>query len=135
VRRVRGGALFPEWDVSGHVFPGRIGLIARVYVTPASSTRWLGDTHTYWWEYMHSITANSQKNHDLHFIAMNIPGGLLLAAGTLASLYPLLLILRGPIRRWERRRRGLCINCGYNLTGNESGVCPECGTGVSHAGS
>ena len=21
----------------------------------------------------------------------------------------------------------LCISCGYNLTGNESGVCPECG--------
>jgi hypothetical protein len=24
----------------------------------------------------------------------------------------------------------LCDNCGYNLTGNESGVCPECGTKV-----
>lgn len=23
-----------------------------------------------------------------------------------------------------------CIRCGYNLTGNVSGVCPECGTGV-----
>ena len=24
-------------------------------------------------------------------------------------------------------RTGLCIQCGYNLTGNESGICPECG--------
>jgi predicted RNA-binding Zn-ribbon protein involved in translation (DUF1610 family) len=24
-------------------------------------------------------------------------------------------------------RPGECINCGYNLTGNTSGVCPECG--------
>lgn len=24
--------------------------------------------------------------------------------------------------------RGLCANCGYNLMGNTSGVCPECGT-------
>jgi len=26
---------------------------------------------------------------------------------------------------------GLCSACGYNLTGNTSGVCPECGTKVS----
>ena len=30
----------------------------------------------------------------------------------------------------ERRRRGLCTACGYSLTGNTSGVCPECGTAV-----
>lgn len=32
---------------------------------------------------------------------------------------------------WRDRRRrippGHCQNCGYNLTGNVSGVCPECG--------
>jgi len=26
------------------------------------------------------------------------------------------------------RREGVCISCGYSLTGNVSGVCPECGT-------
>ena len=26
------------------------------------------------------------------------------------------------------RRGTLCASCGYNLTGNTSGVCPECGT-------
>jgi hypothetical protein len=26
-----------------------------------------------------------------------------------------------------RRQTGLCQKCGYNLTGNTSGVCPECG--------
>ncbi len=35
---------------------------------------------------------------------------------------------------WRDRRRpippGHCQTCGYNLTGNVSGVCPECGTGV-----
>lgn len=29
-------------------------------------------------------------------------------------------------RRWKRR--GLCLDCGYDLTGNESGRCSECGT-------
>lgn len=30
---------------------------------------------------------------------------------------------------WRDRRHppGHCQGCGYNLTGNESGVCPECG--------
>ena len=34
------------------------------------------------------------------------------------------------IRRQRRRRRnpGLCTACGYDLTGNVSGTCPECGT-------
>jgi len=27
--------------------------------------------------------------------------------------------------RWHR-----CSTCGYNLTGNTSGVCPECGTAI-----
>ncbi len=40
-------------------------------------------------------------------------------------------VILGTIPRWRlahRRRRGLCISCGYNLTGNTSGRCPECGT-------
>lgn len=36
-----------------------------------------------------------------------------------------------PYRRYKRRKRlGLCLTCGYDLTGNESGKCPECGTAV-----
>jgi hypothetical protein len=37
-------------------------------------------------------------------------------------------------RRWRRRYRlthGLCLTCGYNLTGNVSGRCPECGMPVT----
>jgi hypothetical protein len=39
----------------------------------------------------------------------------------------------GKLRKNERNRRartGLCVACGYNLDGNISGVCPECGTAV-----
>ncbi len=43
------------------------------------------------------------------------------------ATYPTLAFIRGPVRRWRRRRRGLCVKCAYNLTGNVSGVCPECG--------
>jgi hypothetical protein len=33
------------------------------------------------------------------------------------------------LRRW-RRSRGLCPICEYDLTGNVSGICPECGTRI-----
>jgi len=33
-------------------------------------------------------------------------------------------------RRAGRRRKGLCTECGYDLTGNVSGKCPECGVHV-----
>jgi len=35
-------------------------------------------------------------------------------------------------RRWFRRRRFECERCGYDLTGNVSGVCPECGQRISN---
>jgi hypothetical protein len=40
-------------------------------------------------------------------------------------------------RSWRDRHRipvGHCRNCGYDLTGNVSGVCPECGTPVKGEG-
>jgi hypothetical protein len=46
--------------------------------------------------------------------------------------YPLLVSVR--FVKWRRTRlrfqRGFCQSCGYDLTGNESGRCPECGTEV-----
>ena len=44
-----------------------------------------------------------------------------------------LLVFR---RQWIRLQRtlGECSRCGYNLTGNVSGVCPECGTSVPPTG-
>ncbi|HEX4797431.1 MAG TPA: hypothetical protein VH370_26795 [Humisphaera sp.] len=32
------------------------------------------------------------------------------------------------VRARLRKRAGRCLSCGYDLTGNQSGVCPECGT-------
>ena len=44
--------------------------------------------------------------------------------------YPAIALIRGPLRRRRRRKRGLCLTCGYNLTGNTSRVCPECAAKV-----
>jgi len=48
----------------------------------------------------------------------------------LFSIYPTIAFISGPLRRYRRRRKGLCIHCGYNLTGNTTGVCSECGVGI-----
>jgi hypothetical protein len=45
------------------------------------------------------------------------------------ALTAILPVAWGTLRSAERRRGG-CPTCGYNLTGNTSGVCPECGTPV-----
>ena len=37
---------------------------------------------------------------------------------------------RHDCRARERREKGLCTRCGYNLAFNTSGICPECGTPV-----
>ncbi len=50
------------------------------------------------------------------------------------AAYPALAFIRGPLRhrrRRRRRKRGLCLGCGYDLTSNESGVCPECGRAIA----
>jgi hypothetical protein len=49
----------------------------------------------------------------------------------LLGAYPASILIGGPYRRWRRRRQGVCLNCAYNLTGNISGICPECGTAIA----
>lgn len=45
----------------------------------------------------------------------------------LLGAYPAYAVTLELIRIITRRRRGLCGNCGYDLRGNDSGRCPECG--------
>jgi hypothetical protein len=49
------------------------------------------------------------------------------APAVLLLPYPILVLARGPIRRRRRRRKGLCIHCGYDLRGLTETRCPECG--------
>lgn len=46
------------------------------------------------------------------------------------GFYPAIAFMRGPFRKWRLPEDGHCTRCRYDLTGNMSGVCPECGTPV-----
>jgi hypothetical protein len=51
----------------------------------------------------------------------------------LFAFLPIRAFIRGPIARRRLRRRrdlGQCMGCGYDLTGNVSGICPECGAAI-----
>ena len=72
----------------------------------------------------HQASTNIRKV-SFSFAVIRIP---LWATFILLSLYPAIAFIRGPFRRYRCRKKGLCLTCGYNLTGNISGVCPECST-------
>ena len=51
-----------------------------------------------------------------------------LATGLLAVGWIALPFASRQLKRRRRRKRGLCVKCGNDLTGNESGTCPDCAT-------
>ncbi|MCC6359748.1 MAG: hypothetical protein IT450_13465 [Phycisphaerales bacterium] len=56
---------------------------------------------------------------------------------TIPLWLPLLMIGIPTASCWRRLRRpapGCCKKCGYDLTGNVSGTCPECGTPLPFCG-
>ena len=98
------------------------------------------------WQFqiMHQGLSNVVKDHEIYDIYMEglfwyqrhcKPDGTCIRVFSfqpsipfiLFSIYPTIVFFRGPYRRYRRRKKGLCLKCGYNLTGNVSGVCPECG--------
>ncbi len=66
------------------------------------------------------LTVRPLRPHPIGFIV-----------NTLLYTLVIWLLVVGPreVRRWLRKRRGLCIKCGYDLRGHSRGGrgCPECG--------
>ncbi len=63
-----------------------------------------------------------RRNYRVHTVGIPLWMPLVLFAA-----YPVAILWRGPIRRRLRGQQGQCPVCGYDLRGNKSGVCPECG--------
>ena len=68
-----------------------------------------------------SFTRNANGSCVFHF-PLHLP----LLALLVVVVFP---ILPAVVKR-RRRKAGLCVTCEYDLTGNVSGVCPECGTKI-----
>lgn len=75
----------------------------------------------------------------VHFDLLHISFGCdILKIGKMRLPFWMLMVISSPsllylyhfIRKLTRKSKGICINCGYNLTGNISGTCPECGSSV-----
>ena len=88
---------------------------ADVSACRGHSPAWYGDP--IWGNNQIGIAGTSQNRQCLN----------LFVSSFFLAAYPTIAFIRGPFRRWRRHRKGLCLRCGYNLEGNVSGVCSECG--------
>jgi len=48
------------------------------------------------------------------------------------AILPTIWLIKWPKRRKLLAMVGKCTSCGYDLTGNEMGMCPECGVELAH---
>ncbi|MBU0717644.1 MAG: hypothetical protein KJ749_05290 [Planctomycetes bacterium] len=116
-----------------------LGLTGQGYVyikfyTPRSGDpkvgmKYLGHPScVYFWHADNHELSVAGVDDDEHSVPVRIAslGARVWVVAFLLGIYPAVSFIRGPLRRRRRRKRGLCIKCGYNLTGNVSGVCPEC---------
>ena len=90
---------------------------AQYFVAPVHFSQWKIVVHEIWIDTRNGGVGGYMTSVDVH------PAYPLIGF----AAYPAFAFIRGPLRRWRRRKRGSCIRCGYNLEGNVSGVCPECG--------
>lgn len=64
------------------------------------------------------------------FVAVTVPLTVL-AVSALAWGYVGGRVVGAAVARRTMLMKGCCSACGYNLTGNTGGICPECGTEVA----
>ena len=67
----------------------------------------------------------------LRFWEISLPAVLCLSAVFLLYRYPLTEQRAYEVKALLAQKQNTCGNCGYDLTGNVSGVCPECGAPLS----
>ena len=79
--------------------------------------------------YVISIAGSGQRSYYISYSGQIHSRGVAAPYWIIVLLTAILpaLWFRDHLARRRRLRTGLCRSCGYDLTGNTSGVCPECG--------
>lgn len=123
-----------HWSWDGYLFhygiappvplPPKLQEAATLLTSERSVTRiGIVEIRRQWW-----LTSQGAR---LSRVIIVKPWTVILICGILPYLW-----LRQRSHQWLQDRRarfGRCANCGYDLTANTSGVCPECGTSVAKA--
>ena len=108
----------PHGELGINLFSGRIGInnFNGDIVNRGFGVVEVHGSHTFWWPIF-----GGNLDHSLWFFdcALWLP--------TLLLALPLVISASPWARRRRRAKKGLCIKCGYDLSGSESGVCSECG--------
>lgn len=115
--------LFRSISYNGHGY--QVGFVSSLvaYAETRSSVSgwyWHLPDRCYELQYLWPITARTRNG-----LLVAVPMWMLFC---LFAAYPAIAYVRGPMRRWRRRRKhGLCAKCGYDLRGLTKPRCPECG--------
>lgn len=105
---------------------GLIGNPTSHYITEYGSPRV--------WLLKHRVSPSGEKWNEVDVTAcgLNVLDWAIPAYLAAAGLWGVSRLL-GHRRLRNRRAAGLCLTCAYDLTGNISGICPECGTCIDQA--
>ncbi|MBL8881025.1 MAG: hypothetical protein JNG88_18065 [Phycisphaerales bacterium] len=130
-----------EGGVAGYLVMSVVRLVAWVFVGSVMrlrGMRYVGFVLSGMWIDLSAdiaIYAAAGRHDPSSTVLASVPLGLLIAAPLLGVLLvPLCLSSKSSalLARFQSDR--VCRKCGYDLTGNVTGVCPECGTAIKAEG-
>jgi hypothetical protein len=117
------------WDTQAPPPQRGVWQLSRTW--PVPFFRKLSDHPDRAWQYPGLAVARWAVRYDNYYYRTKCVFASYWLLSVLAALCPLWRLCQ--ILR-PRYRAGGCAACGYNLTGNVSGICPECGTAVVSVG-
>jgi hypothetical protein len=124
--------IFPRQIICLDSLRGQMSLVDGRTVAATSNTGWgwssdSSDSYPLWY---------SVYKSDFRHEEQSLPAGAIVQwwvfshwiPAAITAIMPTIFVLNR--RRGGKRGQACCSSCGYSLTGNVSGVCPECGTQV-----